>query len=187
MTEKKELIHPIFSAIPTLQMKKGENCIFRRTMKNTSIVRRTGAIISFLAVGILVIGQTGFADSGMDLQKLQQTRQCRNCDLSDDDFSGENLSAIDLRGANLSGANLSGADLSFVTFRDAILTGANLSNANLTHADLSGAELTNANLSGANLNNANLLGVDLRGANLSDAVWTDGNRCQDGSSGDCLK
>ena len=102
MDEKKELMHPIFSSIPTLQMEKGENCIFRRTMKNSSIVRRTGAIISFLPVGILVTGQTAFADSAMDLQKLQQTRQCQNCDLSDDDFSGTNLSGVDLKGANLS-------------------------------------------------------------------------------------
>jgi len=187
MDEKKEPIQPVFSSNPTLQIKKGGNCIFKRTMKDTSIVRRTGAIFSFLAVGILVIGQTAFADSVMDLQKLQKIRQCQNCDLSDDDFSGTNLSGVDLKGANLSHADLSSANLSYIKLREAMLTGANLSNANLANADLSGADLTNANLSGANLNNANLLGADLRGANLSDAVWVDGNRCQDGSSGDCLK
>lgn len=149
--------------------------------------RWTGAIISLLIVAILVTGQIAFADSVADLQKLQKTKQCRNCDLSNDDFSGENLLGVDLKGANLSGADLSSANLSYVTFRNAILKSANLSNANLTNADLSGADLTDANLSGANLNNANVEGAELTNADLSDAVWTDGYRCQDGSSGDCLK
>lgn len=156
-------------------------------VKNTSVVCRAATIISFLIAGILITGTVGLADSAMDLQKLQQTKKCRYCDLSDDDFFGENLWGVDLTGANLSGADLSNANLAFVKFRDANLTDASLSGADLTNADLSGADLTGADLSDADLTDATVDGADFTDADLSDAVWTDGGKCQFGSSGDCLK
>ena len=43
-------------------------------------------------------------------------------------------------------------------------------------------DLGNAELSGAKLENANLADADLSGAQ-----WTDGGKCKQGSTGECLK
>ena len=99
-----------------------------------------------------------------DLERLQQTNSCENCDLKE----------VNLAGANLEGANLQGANLENANMSDAKLSGAVLFKANLEDANLSGAELSvilkqllgtmsihctdlrEANLSGANLSHANL-------------------------------
>ena len=69
-----------------------------------------------------------------DLEKLKETNECPECDLS---------------GANLEGAYLEEANLS-----SAKLFSANLRNANLEGANLKGADLRKANLQGANLSGA---------------------------------
>ena len=84
-----------------------------------------------------------------NLERLINTRVCRECDLS-----GLNLNRMDL-----SGADLSGADLSFTT---CYLT--NFSGANLQRTVLNGAVF-----GGADLGEADLRGADLRGANLESA------------------
>ena len=91
-----------------------------------------------LTLPILVISATMFASSASaadpaDLQKLKDTNECIDCDLS-----GADLSLANLIGADLSGADLWRADL----------RGANLSN-----ATLNGAELLNAYMQGAILCN----------------------------------
>jgi uncharacterized protein YjbI with pentapeptide repeats len=57
----------------------------------------------------------------------------------------------------------------------------------LRDANLSNANLSRANLSDANLTYANLTGADLTGADLSGAIWTDGTKCGDNSTGECKK
>jgi uncharacterized protein YjbI with pentapeptide repeats len=97
------------------------------------------------------------------LERLRETNQCPNCDLS-----GANLEQANLFGTNLINANLRGANLS----------GANLGSANLTDADLSGANLGNAYLYQATLENTNLSQANLSNAYLREAILTDANLAQ---------
>ena len=103
-----------------------------------------------------------------DLDRLQATGSCQDCDLSAADLSDRVRGPVDLRRANLRGAVLAGADLA-----GAQLSGANLSGADLSAAILDGANLTNANLEGANLERALLRDANLSRANLRGAVLTE--------------
>ena len=89
-----------------------------------------------LTLTALTIAATMFASSASafdpdDVQKLKDTNECRECDLS---------------GANLNGAKLNGADL----------RGAYLEVAKLKYANLSGADLERANMNGAILCNTTM-------------------------------
>ena len=81
---------------------------------------------------------------------------------------------------NLSGKEMSGANLFSVN-----LTWANLSGARLRGADLGSTTLMEANLSGADLTYATLTAADLTRVNLSGATWVDGRVCDQGSIGVC--
>lgn len=111
---------------------------------------------------VLIVGSFMFmpcdtlAFNVQDMQKLNTTNKCSNCDLSKANFAG-----VDLYGANLSGANLSGADLKGTLFNDADLRGANLKGA-LTDKETS-----------------------FSGAKLSNTTWMDGKKCAEGSMGKC--
>jgi hypothetical protein len=91
------------------------------------------------------------------VKKLELTRSCPGCNLSN-----ANLSGLDLRHANLQGANLSNANLSQTN-----LTQANLSHANLQGANLTGAQLEKANLQQANFGKTTLDSATLAAANPS--------------------
>lgn len=78
-------------------------------------------------------------------------------DLSEKDFTRDELPGVNFNGCILYEANLRAADL----------RGANLREADLGFADLIGADLTGADLVGANLSDAFLCGADLSKANLS--------------------
>jgi uncharacterized protein YjbI with pentapeptide repeats len=102
------------------------------------------------------------AENFEDLNKLLQTKQCENCDLSD-----AGLAMSDLKGANLRGANLVGADLS-----RANLTGADLSGANLSNASFFGSNLSGANLSGAIVNNTDFRDSYVEGVTLENVDFS---------------
>lgn len=132
-----------------------------------------------------------------DLERLQQTNSCQNCNLKGVNLAGAALMGANLEGANLQGANLEGANLENANLKKAnlqgvskptILTSANLKNADLSEAKLSGAVLFKANLEGANLSGADLSVVlvtlldtmsiyctDLRQANFSGANLSHAN------------
>ena len=118
-----------------------------------------------------------YAFSEADLARLLSSKECKFC----------NLLSADLSNAQLSGAQLSNATLNSAKLSNANLSRANLSEAFLTNADLSGANLTDAYLVNANLSNANLSGANLAGANLSGAIWTDKNKCDKNSYGECKR
>ncbi len=80
-----------------------------------------------------------YSHNSENLEKLQNTGACANCDLS-----GANFYEADLQEVNLNGAILHHANL-----RRSNLSGADLSSAMLFRADLFGADLTNANLEDA--------------------------------------
>ena len=112
-------------------------------------------LIFALIAGCLGITSTATAADQQDLIQLLESRQCRDCQLSDVDLThadlrDSDLKAADLRRANLSRANLEGADL-----RD---------------ADLRFSNLKGASLRGADLRNSLLMGTDLRRADLTSAL-----------------
>ena len=152
-------------------------------------------VLAFMSIPLWFIDPV-FAANPDHIERLRETKQCPQCDLSNANLKDSNLFSANLVNANLRGANLSGANLGSANLTDANLTGANLSNAylhkaildstNLSQADLSNAYLRDAlildamwnkaNLQGVNLNRtdlsgANLENINLSNANLSDAVF----------------
>ena len=118
-----------------------------------------------LTLTILTVAATLFASSASaydpdDLQKLKDTKECIQCNLSD----------ANLRGAILLSANLRDASLIYANLKGAILEGADLEG-----ADLKGANLSDADLSGANLKGANLGYAYMNGAILCNTTMPDGS------------
>ncbi|PNK13109.1 low-complexity protein [Cylindrospermopsis raciborskii S01] len=134
-------------------------------------------LILFLVSSFSLGTSPSYAYSQSDLDRLLETRECPECDLSDADLSDADLSRDDLRradldGANLYGANLYGANLRGAKLKDADLSSAYLKGADLTGANLSGADLRSARLKDADLRRADLIGADLRRADLRGADLT---------------
>lgn len=114
------------------------------------------------------------AEKLADVNLILSTNQCVQCDLSNVDFSGQNLSSTNLSSADLSRANLSRGDLSRANLSKADLTHANLQStqlqkANFKNSNLSDADLSQASLNGADLSNAYLVNANFSGANLTEA------------------
>ena len=135
-------------------------------------MKRIAVIVMALVASVGLAFATASAFNPADLQHLETTGSCVDCDLS-----GAVLIHWKLRGADLAGANLAGANLT-----DTYLAGANLMGANLANAILISTSLAGANLFQAKLGTSNLLFVD-----FSDAVWVDGSRCERPSSGWCKR
>jgi uncharacterized protein YjbI with pentapeptide repeats len=76
--------------------------------------------------------ETACAWNAGDIKRLQKTKNCEKCDLSEAKLGFASLHRADLRGADLHGVYLNGA----------FLLGANLSGANLSGAILDGATWT---------------------------------------------
>jgi esterase/lipase superfamily enzyme/uncharacterized protein YjbI with pentapeptide repeats len=136
----------------------------------------------------LALGHGALAFDAQDLERLQATGSCADCDLSKADLAELVRGAVDLRRADLHGAVLAGADLasaklgeadlSGADLRDAFLEGATLIGADLEGAGLEAAVLREADLTRANLQNADLSGADLyrsslRAANLAGVRLTE--------------
>jgi len=116
-----------------------------------------------LGVIILLLPVAGHCFVQSDLDKLLNTNTCMNCDLTEADLSGKNLSKAVLDGAKLSRANLTNTIM-----RMTDLEGADLSDANLTYTVFEAADLYRANFTGANLD-----GTVFDGAYLVAAVFDD--------------
>jgi uncharacterized protein YjbI with pentapeptide repeats len=106
-----------------------------------------------LLTGLLVTPLHAF--DPIHLERLNKTRNCPKCDLSNAKLAGQDFSWADLSGTNLMGA------------------------------DLSATNLYDANLRGANLSGAKITDTNFVGSDLSDAVWVDGKKCNSGSTGNC--
>jgi len=120
------------------------------------------ATLTALTVAATMFVSSAFAADPDDLQKLKDTGNCEECDLSYADLTSADLTSADLRDADLTSAYL----------RDAYLRGAYLTGANLEGAFLMGANLEGADLTGASMPRTNLEGANLRGANLTGAYLT---------------
>ena len=108
------------------------------------------------AISIAVAAKSACGDQKVELQRLLDTRACRNCTLS-----GLNIGQYDLKNVELDGADLSKAYLVHTNFH-----GANLNNANLAGAYLNGARLTRVFLVGTNFRKA-----ELELANFAEATF----------------
>ena len=95
-----------------------------------------------------------------------------NGNFAESSFIRTNLYEANLEGGIFEKANFSSANLTRVNFKGASLIETNFNNSNLFEADLMGANILNANFEGANLNNA---------------IWIDGEKCNFGSIGECIK
>ncbi len=102
--------------------------------------------------------------------------QIRNSQLTNSNFMNATLKQVDFAYSNLSLSNLSSANLQRAVLIGANLKGSDLSNSDLTNADLSYADLSNANLGGSIMNNAR----------FDHAIWINGQKCAEGSLGQCL-
>ena len=126
-----------------------------------------------------------------DLEKLKETNECPECDLSGANLKFANLEWANLKWANLEGAKLykavedtellsatdtraDGVDL-FAVQDGADLRSVRLREAFLAFANLGGADLSDANLVGAILVKANLDGAFLRSAILCKTIMPDGS------------
>lgn len=127
-----------------------------------------GIALAITAMASLaLLSPLAFSYNQADLQKLLDTNECNDCDLSGADLSNKGLYGAAMLRSNLSAANLTGALL-----REAKLNGANLSKAVLPNAKLNGATLSGANLSGANLNGAILININGDAATFTGATLT---------------
>ena len=95
-----------------------------------------------------------------------------NGNFAESSFVKTNLYESNLEGGIFEKANFSSANLTRVNFKGSSLIETNFSNSNLFEADFTGANILNANFEGANLNNT---------------IWIDGQKCQLGSVGVCIK
>ena len=77
--------------------------------------------LTALTVAVTMFASGVSASDPDDLQKLKETNECIDCDLSLANLIGADLWRADLRGADLSNATLSGANLLSATMNGAIL------------------------------------------------------------------
>ena len=100
----------------------------------------TGASVTFTTI---VYGQnSGFILYFNPVEKLQQTRECTGCNLTETNWRAANLAGVKLLSTNFSGANLREANL-----RGAILQWAILENADLRDANLCNTRIPNGTVS----------------------------------------
>lgn len=98
-----------------------------------------------------------------------------NSNLSEQDFSHQDLHGKAFVAAEMRGINFEGSDLSNAMFTKGVLINANLKDANLTGAlvdrvFLVGADLSNAILEGATLSRTSFQEVAVTGADFTDAI-----------------
>ncbi|WP_052128968.1 pentapeptide repeat-containing protein [Neosynechococcus sphagnicola] len=139
------------------------------------VLRTMLIILGAIAVGAL----PGRTFNPKDLQRLQSSKTCPDCDLRQVILVGSDLSR-----ANLTGSNLADATITRVNLEAANLSRVNLNGANLTESNLREANLNDANLEEANLSGANLRRAKLNGAKLESAFYDDQTSFPDGFNPD---
>lgn len=96
-------------------------------------------------------------------------------EVSDQDFTGQDLHAASFAGAQARRSDFTGADMSSAimtkgNFLEANFTGANLTNALMDRVALQGADLTNAIVEGATTSTTSFIDVEIKGADFTDAI-----------------
>lgn len=103
-----------------------------------------------------------------NLASLDSSLDFHNQILSDQDFSGKNLTHANFQGAVLKRCKFDGCDLSFANFDNADLYRASFCDAKLYSTTLKDADLTRTNFT-----NAHLYGIKIFGADLSHTIFDD--------------
>ena len=124
------------------------------------------AAIACLAAGTVLAQER--KDAGGD--ELRMLGQCVECVLTDQDRSGQKLSAIDLRESRIERVDFSGAGLGFSRFDLTIMRDVSFEGADLTGASFSDARLTNVSFTGADLTGAVFEGVELGNTDLDAGI-----------------
>ena len=107
---------------------------------------------------------------------INEIKELSNKDYSGQNLSGKNFFADEIRNSNFSNANLAGANFRYallenVDFTNANLAGANFADAKIKNSDFTGANLTNTYASNSMIydsffHNTNLSGAFFEGANI---------------------
>ncbi len=126
-------------------------------------------LIPLLAALWLLLGAQGTA------MAVGWTLDYTYSEISDQDFTDQDLHAASFAGAQARRANFTGADMSGVimtkgNFLDANFTGANLTNALMDRIALQGANLTNAIMEGTTTSTTSFADVEITGADFTDAI-----------------
>ena len=95
------------------------------------------------------------------LQRILESNECVNCDLSDLDFSSL---------GSLTGTDLSGATIEGVTISDFQFFGVNLSGANITSSTLQRVSFENSNLSGSIISDVTFIDSQISKSDLSESL-----------------
>ena len=135
-----------------------DNTILPNELFNTDL---TSKVIHARSVVIPGADLFGVDFRGKDFSNVQFTHLVLNT-LEGVDLGYQSDIAANLSETNFSGENLSGLKLQFIKFNNANLSGTNLSNSDLRFSDLSGANLEDANLQGALLDYAILSNANLK-------------------------
>ncbi len=89
-----------------------------------------------------------------DLKRFKAINKCPGCDLSNADFSSDDLTGAELSGADLRNVNFSHTSTFMADFTGAILIGANFTGFQSKHADFTNADLTDSNMEEGNFRTA---------------------------------
>jgi len=110
--------------------------------------------------------------------------------ITDTSFIGSKLTSFptpgtgatkpDYNGINFNQADLSTLKIISTTFKKCSFQGTNFSKANVSESNFD-----NLNLAASRFTGAITEGASFKGANLSNALWTNGNRCLEGTFGEC--
>jgi hypothetical protein len=100
-------------------------------------------------------------------QTFITTRQCVDCNLSSDNFSGKDLQDANLQGANLYNSTITNADL----------RNANFSRTNSKEVNFGSSDLRNVNFSHADVSGADFCKADLRGINWTGIIYDKETKC----------
>jgi uncharacterized protein YjbI with pentapeptide repeats len=121
---------------------------------------RTRRELCFSAAGALAVAAVGRGDA------FAQPRHFRDQDLSNRDFSKQNLTYNDYSRAKFEKSDLSYANCSHSVFKGTDFRGATLKYANFNQSDLSEADLREADTFGASFRDAKLARANLSGLTL---------------------
>nr|WP_310481404.1 pentapeptide repeat-containing protein [Chamaesiphon sp. VAR_48_metabat_403] len=123
---------------------------------------------------LLIVASIWLSMGVGDFTLAAQTNYSR-IDVTDRDFSGQDLTnsvfvSSEMRGVNFSGANLTNAMLTMGVMLKTNLSGANLTGALADRATFDEADLTNAILTEATLTRSRFYGAKITGADFTDAL-----------------
>ena len=102
--------------------------------------------------------------------KTKQTVLLTKKDLSESDFSNQNLEDIDFFGSNLGGSDFSNSNLNNIDFQLADLRNVNFENAKLNNISFRQNDFHGTDFSGVDFTNVDLVNIDLSNSNLENTI-----------------